>query len=107
MASSKEIELAGEIQRTAIRVNIQGKYHAFVEFSGHTHAIYVYLKGAKTGANVDAFAEYDQHVYLSTDYRLSFGESMKNVIAYKVTQLEDLKANLMKFLDVDADGVPV
>lgn len=107
MASSKEIELAGEIQRTAIRVNIQGKYHTFVEFSGHVHAIYVYLKDAKTGANVDAFAEHDQHVYLSTDYRLSFGESIKNVIADKVAQLERLKADLLQFLDVDADGVPV
>jgi hypothetical protein len=107
MATSKEIELAGEIHRVAIRVNIQGKYHAFVEFSGHVHAIYVYLKDAKTGKNIDAFAEHDQHVYLSTDYRLSFGESMKSVIVDKVAQLEKLKADLLKFLDVDADGVPV
>lgn len=107
MATSKEIELAGEIQRIAIRVNIQGKYHTFVEFSGHVNAIYVYLKDAKTRAHVDAFAEHDQHVYLSTGYRLSFGESMKNVIADKVSQLEKLKADLLKFLDVDADGVPV
>lgn len=107
MASPKEIELAGEIQRLAIRVNIQGKYHTFVEFSGHVHAIYVYLKDAKTGKHVDAFAEHDQHVYLSTNCTLGYGETMKNVIADKAAQLEKLKADLLKFLDVDADGVPV
>lgn len=107
MATSKEIELVGEIQRIAVRVSTQGKYHAFVEFSGHVHAVYVYLKDAKTGAHIDAFSEHDKHVYLSTDYRLSFGESMKSVISDKVSQLESLKVDLLKFLDVDADGVPV
>ena len=107
MASTKEIELVGEIQRLAIRVNMQGKYHSFFEFSGHTDGVYVYLKDAKTGANINAFAEHDQHVYLSTNCALGFRETMKNVIADKVAQLEKLKADLAKFLDVDADGVPV
>lgn len=107
MASPKEIELAGEIQTLAIRVNIQGKYHVFTEFSGHVNAIYVYLKDAKTGDHIHAFSEHDQHVYLSTNCVLGFGEKMKNVIADKVEQLEKIKADLAKFLDVDADGVPV
>lgn len=107
MATSKEIELVGEIQRVAVRVNTQGKYHVFVEFSGHVHALYVYLKHAESGKNVDEFAEFDQHVYLSTEYKLSRGEGMKDVIACKVEQLEKLKAAMLVFLDVDADGVPV
>ena len=107
MATSKEIELVGEIQRIAVRVNMQGKYHVFIEFSGHVNAVYVYLKDAKTGKHIDAFAEHDQHVYLSTSYIAGIGEKMRDVIADKVAQLEKLKADLLAFLDVDADGVPV
>lgn len=109
MASPKEIELVGEIQRIAIRVNMQRKYSVWSEFHGHVDAFEVRIT-PPWSANVkeiDGWGCSDRNVYLSTDYKLGYGEKIKNVIAGKVAQLEKLKADLLEFLDVDADGVPV
>lgn len=109
MATSKEIELVGEIQRIAIRVNMQRKYNVWSEFHGHVDAFEVRISPPWTEDSkiLDGWNCGDRNVYLSTDYRLGYGEKMKDVIADKVAQLEKLKADLLAFLQVDADGVPL
>lgn len=108
MASPKEIELVGEIQRLAIRINMQGKYHTFVHYSGHVQGIGVDVERAPyPSGSLDGWSCNDRNIYLSTNYQLGWGEKLKDVIAYKVELLEKLKADLGKLLDVDADGVPV
>lgn len=110
MASAKEIELVGEIQRLCIRINMQGKYAVFSEYSGHVQLFGVHMVHApwsSTSPDVDGWTSNDRNIYLSTGYTLGYGEKMKGVIADKIKQLEKLKADLAKFLDVDADGVPV
>ena len=109
MASTKEIELVGEIQRIAIRVNMQRKYNVWSEFHGHVDAFEVRITPPWSAdvKYVEGWGCSDRNVYLSTGYELGYGEKMKDVIADKVKQLEKLKADLLAFLDVDADGVPV
>lgn len=108
MASPKEIELVGDIARLAIRINMQGKYHTFVNYSGHVQGIDVAVQRAPYPSDhLDGWTCNDHVIYLSTAYKAWGGEKMKDVIADKVEQLEKLKADLLKFLDVDADGVPV
>lgn len=108
MASTKEIELVGEIQRLAIRINMQGKYHTFVNYSGHVQGIDVMVERAPyPSGHLDGWACNDRNIYLSTNYQLGWGEKMKDVIAHKVELLEELKTDLSALLDVDADGVPV
>ena len=108
MASPKEIELVGEIQRLAIRINMQGKYHTFVNYSGHVQSIDVAVQLAPYPSDcLDGWTCNDHVVYLSTDYKPCSFESIKRVIADKVKQLEKLKSDLGELLDVDADGVPV
>lgn len=109
MASPKEIELVSEIQRLAIRVNMQRKYNVWSEFHGHVDAFEVRITPPWSAdvKEVDGWGCSDRNVYLSTGYELGYGEKMKDVIADKVKQLEKLKADLLVFLDVDADGVPV
>lgn len=109
MASGKEIELVAEIQRIAIRVNMQRKYSVWSEFHGHVDAFEVRISPPWTVdvKDLDGWGCSDRNVYLSTDYELGYGEKMKDVIADKIQQLENLKADLLAFLDVDADGVPV
>jgi len=109
MASPREIELVGEIHRLAIRVNMQRKYSVWSEFQGHVDAFEVRVSPPWEAQikDLDGWGCGDRNVYLSTDYKLGYREKMKDVIADKVDQLEKLKADLAKFLDVDADGVPV
>ena len=109
MASAKEIDLIGEIQRLAIRVNMQRKFSVWSEFHGHVDAFEVRISPPWSAdiPDLDGWGCGDRNVYLSTDYKPGYRENMKNVIADKVDQLEKLKADLLKFLDVDADGVPV
>lgn len=108
MASPKEIELVGEIARLAIRINMQGKYHTFVNYSGHVQGIDVAVQRAPyPSGHLDGWTCNDHLIYLSTDYKPWSGENMKRVIAGKVEQLEKLKAEMSQLLDVDADGVPV
>jgi DNA-directed RNA polymerase subunit L len=107
MASTKEIELVGEIQRLAIRINMQGKYHTFVNYSGHVQSVDVAVQLAPYPSDhLDGWACNDHVIYLSTDYKLFSFENIKRVIADKIEQLEKLKSDLGKLLDVDADGVP-
>lgn len=116
MATEKEIQLACDIQRIGIQINMQGKYHTFVEFTGHVNWIEVrvlpapFVSGVALvkgwhGVGVDA--EDNSYVQLSTGYQVSRGEIISDVIEHKVEQLEQLKAKLLTLLDVDADGVPV
>lgn len=109
MATSKEIELVGEIQRIAIRVNMQRKYNVWSEFHGHVDAFEVRISPpwAANIKDVEGWGCGDRNVYLSTDYKPGYGEKMKDVIADKVGQLEKLKADLLAFLEVDGDGVPL
>lgn len=109
MASPREIELVGEIQRLAVRVNMQRKFCVWSEFHGHVDAFEVRISPPWEShiKDLDGWGCGDRNVYLSTDYKLGYREKMKDVIADKIEQLEKLKADLMKFLDVDADGVPV
>lgn len=109
MATAKEIELVGEIQRIAVRVNMQRKFCVWSEFHGHIDAFEVRVSPPWMAQqkDLDGWGCGDRNVYLSTDYKVSYGEKIKDVIADKVAQLEKLKADLLKFLDVDADGVPV
>jgi len=109
MASGKEIELVAEIQRIAIRVNMQRKYNVWSEFHGHVDAFEVRITPPWTAdvKGIDGWGCSDRNVYLSTGYELGYGEKMTDVIADKVGQLEELKADLLAFLEVDADGVPV
>jgi hypothetical protein len=107
MASPKEIELVGDIARLAIRINMQGKYHTFVNYSGHVQGIDVAVQRAPYPSDhLGGWTCNDHVIYLSTDYKALYGESMKRVISDKIAQLEKLKADLLKLLDVDADGVP-
>lgn len=109
MASAREIELVGEIQRLAIRVNMQRKFSVWSEFHGHVDAfeVRVSLPWKLHVSELDGWNCGDRNIYLSTGYKTSHGEKMKDVIADKIEQLEKLKFDLAKFLDVDADGVPV
>lgn len=110
MASPKEIDLVCDIQRAAIQVNMQGKYHAWVDYSGHVQGFEVRVGNASDQSYadlLDGWNCHDRNVYLSTGYELGYGEKMKDVIEYKVELLEKLKAELIGLLDVDADGVPV
>lgn len=110
MATEKEIQLACEIQRIAIQVNMQGKYHPFVSYSGHVQGLNVYMYKAPYQQNdtmLKGWTTADHNVYLSTGYELGVGEEMKDVVEYKVEILEKIKSELLAFLDVDADGVPV
>lgn len=109
MASAKEIDLVGEIQRLAIRVNMQRKFNVWTGFHGHVDAFEVRISPpwTKNIKDLDGWGCGDRNVYLSTDYKTGYGETIKDVIADKVEKLEKLKADLSVFLDVDADGVPV
>lgn len=109
MATYKEIELVGEIQQIAIRVNMQRKYNVWSEFHGHVDAFEVRISPPWTLGieSVDGWGCNDRNVYLSTGHKPGYGEKMKDVIADKVDQLEKLKTDLLAFLDVDADGVPL
>lgn len=97
MASDKEIDLVCEIQRLAIRINMQGAYHVHTEFSGHVRGFYVYMHDAKTGKITDKFATHDHHVYLSAASAPPYGEVVELIVMDKVDQLEKLKAHLSKF----------
>lgn len=111
MATEREIELVCDIQRLSIQVNMQGKYHAFCEYYGHVNCIDVRLihapYGEKLGDSVDGWHSYDRNVYLSTNYRLSEGEDMADVIEYKIELLEKLKSDLSGMLSTDSDGIPL
>lgn len=116
MATEKEIQLACDIQRIGIQINMQGKYHTFVEFSGHVNWIEVrvmlapFASGAAlvSGWHGVATEEKDNSfVKLSTGYRVSSGENISDVVDHKVEQLEELKSRLYALLDRDDDGVPV
>lgn len=110
MASPKEIELVGEIQRAVVRVNMQGKYNIFCSYSGHVQLIEVHAyhtPWSPESLYVEGWDHCEHNVYLSTGYVLGYGEKMPDVIEYKVELLEKLKADLIELLDVDADGVPV
>lgn len=108
MASGKEIELVVEIQRIAIRINMQGKYHTFVNYSGHVQSIEVMVERAPYPSGyLEGWECNERNIYLSTNYSLGWGEKMKDVISQKVELLARLKTDLLELLDVDADGVPV
>lgn len=112
MATEKEIQLACDIQRAAIQINMQGKYCTFVEYSGHVSWLSVrvihapYAQASEYVKGLNGF-DSDSYVQLSTGYKLDKGEDMQAVAEYKVERLETLKAELLTLLDVDADGVPV
>lgn len=116
MATEKEIQLVCDIQRIAIQINMQGKYHTFASYSGHVNWIEVRVLPApfvgdtqpiKGWHGVAVGAEDESYVQLSTGYKTLEGEILQDVIDYKVERLEKLKADLLKLLDVDSDGVPV
>jgi hypothetical protein len=110
MASPKEIDLVCDIQRICVQINMQKKLHAFWNYSGHTSGLDVYMYRApflSDGGMLEGWSVCDRTIYLSTNYDLSFDETIEDVIAHKVEQLTKLKADLIELLDVDADGVPV
>lgn len=110
MATPKEIDLVCDIQRICIQINMQGKYHTFLQYSGHVHGVSAYMYKAPYRQNqtmLEGWTTSEHNVYLSTGYEVGVGEEIEDVIAYKVEKLEKLKAELLELLDVDADGVPV
>lgn len=110
MASPKEIDLVCDIQRACIQVNMQGKYHTFLQYSGHVQAVNVYLYNAPYHQNdsmIDGWTTSEHNVYLSTGYEACDGELIEDVIEYKVELLEKMKTEVLSLLDLDADGVPV
>lgn len=109
MATEREIELVCDIQRLAIRVNMQRKFNIWTDFSGHVNSFEVtisppWVAGVNT---IGGWGSGDKNVYLSTDYKISTGENIKDVIEDKVSQLAIIKEELIKFLEVDADGIPL
>lgn len=110
MASLKEIDLVCDIQRACIQVNMQGKYHTFLHYSGHVQAVNVYLYNAPYSHNdtmIDGWSTSEHNVYLSTGYEACDGELIEDVIEYKVELLEQMKAEVLSLLNVDADGVTI
>lgn len=116
MATEKEIELACDIQRIGIQINMQGKYHAFVNYIGHVNWLEVRVLPApfvgdaqpvKGWHGIALDAEDESYVTLSTGCKILDGEEIQDVIDYKVESLEKLKAGLLTLLEVDADGVPL
>jgi len=101
MATKKEIELCQEILGVAIQLNATRKYNVFVDFSGHVKWIEVRIQNApyfESCADIDGWGTHDRVVYLSTEYKLSYGEDMDDVIAYKVEKLQEIKDDLAKLL---------
>lgn len=101
MASKEEIDLVCDIQRLAIEINMQGNVHMHVNYSGHVNDLSVYAFRAPYVSNDKLLVGWgccDHCIYLSTDYKISAGELMEDVISYKVEQLEKLKAEMSEFL---------
>jgi hypothetical protein len=110
MASPKEIDLVCDIQRICVQINMQRNFNAFWNYSGHVSGLDVFMYKAPYSSDsvfVDGWGVCDRTIYLSTNYMPGLGEKIEDVIAGKLEQLEKLKAELSKLLDVDADGVPV
>lgn len=100
MASQKEITLCRQILELAIKVNAQGNYSVWADFSGHVNLLEVrvsenYDKGR---ADIAGWGCGDRGVYLSTGYELGWGEKLEDVIAYKLEKLDELKRDLSRFL---------
>lgn len=115
MATQKEIQLCQEILSIGIQINMQGKYHVFVDFSGHVLWMEVRVypipatqnKPLKGWLGSGGMLDDESYVKLSTGYQVAEGEELSDVIEYKVERLERLLSKLGDLLDVDADGVPV
>lgn len=115
MATQKEIELCQEILGLAIKINMQGKYHVFADFSGHVLWMEVRVypvpanqnKPLKGWLGSGGMLDDESYVKLSTGYQVAEGEALSDVIEHKVEQLKRLLSKLAALLDVDADGVPV
>lgn len=110
MATQKEIALCQEILGLAISINMTSRYNVWVDFAGHVKSIEVRVTDGKWSENDCPsylagwglnFDENTHHVYLSTDYKLGRGESMEDVTAYKVEQLEKIKTGLIALLNVE------
>lgn len=109
MATKREIDLVCEIQRLAIQVNAQRKYSVWADFSGHVDCfeITVSLPWVAGISMLDGWGSGARAVYLSTGYKPSFSEDMKDVIEDKVSQLEKIKLDLLGLLSTDQDGIPL
>ncbi len=104
MATEKEIMLCQEILGLSIAINMTSRHNVWVDFSGHVKSIEVRITDGKWENKTPdtpylagwglSFDENDHRVYLSTDYELGYGESMEDVIAYKVEKLEKIKSGL-------------
>lgn len=100
MASQEEVKLCQQILALAIKVNAQGKYSVWVDFSGHVHQLEVRVTTHWDlgNADIEGWRSGDRGVYLSTDQKPGWLESMQDVIDDKVEQLRALNADLSKFL---------
>lgn len=109
MATAREIEVAQEILHIGIQVNMQGKYHAFVEYAGHVNGISCYLRPASKGKVLDCIKEWDVYsdcvAYFYDRSKLLEGEDDDD--SWHFEQLTKLRDRLKSMIDVDADGVPV
>ncbi len=108
MATQKEIVLCQEILGLSIEINMTSNYNVWVDFAGHVKSIEVRVTNGKWSDQVEtpylsgwglSFDEDAHRVYLSTDYKLGHGESMDDVIDYKVEKLEKIKAALIALLN--------
>jgi hypothetical protein len=100
MATQKEIKLCQEITALAIRINAQSSFSVWAEFSGHVNGFEVRVTEKwKSGVNdIEGWGCSDRTVYLSSDREPSFFESIEDIAANKVAELQELKADLSKFL---------
>lgn len=104
MATEAEIRLCQDILGLGIAINMTTGYSAYVELHGHVDGIEVRIAPKwKMGAGAEDLPGWgvfgDQNnVKLSTGYKLSRGEVMRDVIAHKVEKLEKLKASMIEFL---------
>lgn len=108
MATQKEIKLCKEITALAIRINAQSSYSVWAEFHGHVNGFEVRITEKwKSGSNdIEGWGCSDRCVYLSSDREPSFFESIEEIAASKVAELENLKADLSKFLGKSPKAKP-
>lgn len=101
MASKEEIDLVCDIQRLAIEINMQGNVFMHVAYSGHVDSLDVFAYRAPYVLNDEPLAGWgicDHSLYLSTNCKRSPRESVEDIAAYKVHQLEKLKTEMSEFL---------
>lgn len=107
MATERQIDLAQKIMRAAIQVSVQGKYHVFVNYSGHVHSLSVDVThadsvydGSKEGRRLLGGFELMQ-AYLDR------GANDWRDVDIETDKLEEVYGKIIDLLDVDADGVPL